>query len=298
MSSNQNSRVHALLRLAVSGLLLWGSAAVAGPAFYTGFEDFDGSSDGVTVNGQQGWYTPNVTGSVDEFIFTYDGNALGVPANPFGENQFLGGQSQQPGDLLRAQYDFNWSQATVWTVSYDVATGFNGILPASDFLGSFSLQDSTIARYFVAVNGWVNPDTADHWNMLYIVFDSTGSMIDPLGTSPGAAWSNLAVDHWYNESTTFDFDSNTILSVSITDLDSGDTATFEPNGWYLAGGASPRLPLPTALRFFVGGGDAVPGNVGGYDNVTITAVSGPSIQNGNVSQGVQPVQVKPGPVTN
>jgi hypothetical protein len=300
MSPYQNSRVHALLRLGVSGLLLWSAAAAAGPAFYTGFEapDYNGSSDGVVVTGQQGWYLPDVAGSVDQFVFTYDGNALGLPSNPFGEDQFVGGQPMQLGDLARAQLNFDWSQATVWTVSYDIATGFNGILPASDFLGSFSLQDSNIARYFIAVNGWVNPDIADHWNALYIVFDSTGLMIDPLGLSPGPAWRNLAVDHWYNQSTTFDFDSNTILSVSITDLDSGDTATFEPTGWYLAGGAVSRPPLPTALRLFVGGGDAVPGNVGGYDNLTITAVAGPA-QNPGVSPNVQGIQqVKPGRVTN
>jgi len=299
MSSNQNSRVHALLRLAVSGLLLWGSAAVAGPAFATGFEapDYSGSSGGVSVNGQQGWYTPNVAGAVDQFVFTYDGNALGMPANPIGEDQFLGAQTLQLGDFPRAQLNFDFSQATVWTVSYDVAMGFNGVLPAVNNLGSFSLQDSTIARYFIQLNTWVNPDTADQWNAGYLAFDSTSSMdVDP--RSPGDAWNNLAVNHWYNVSTTFDFDSNTITSVSITDLDSGDTSTFAPTGWYLNGGSVFRPPLPTGLRYFVGGGDSYQDNVGSWDNVTITAVSGPSIQNGNVSQGVQPAQVKPGPVTN
>jgi hypothetical protein len=299
MSSNQNSRVHALLRLAVSGLLLWGSAAVAGPAFATGFEapDYSGSSGGVSVNGQQGWYTPNVAGAVDQFVFTYDGNALGMPANPIGEDQFLGAQTRQLGDFPRAQLNFDFSQATVWTVSYDVAMGFNGVLPAVNNLGSFSLQDSTIARYFIQLNTWVNPDTADQWNAGYLAFDSTSSMdVDP--RSPGDAWNNLAVNHWYNVSTTFDFDSNTITSVSITDLDSGDTSTFAPTGWYLNGGSVFRPPLPTGLRYFVGGGDSYQDNVGSWDNVTITAVSGPSIQNGNVSQGVQPAQVKPGPVTN
>ncbi len=303
MGPNQNSRVNTLfVRLATSGLLLLSAAAAAGPTpiLMTGFEapDYDGSAAGVPVAPQQGWYVPSTAGSVDQFVFTYEGNALGLPANPFGEDQFLGAQSLNVGDFPRAQLDFDWSQATVWTVSYDISTGFNGTPPANDFLGSFSLQDSLVARYFIAVNGWVNPDTADQWNALYIVFDSTGSMIDPLGLSPGPAWRNLAVDHWYNESTTFDFDSNTILSVSITDLDSGDTATFEPNGWYLAGGAVSRPPLPTGLRFFVGGGDAVPGNVGAWDNLEIDAVVGPSVPNSGGSPSVQGIQVKPGPVTN
>lgn len=299
MSSNQNSRVHALLRLAVSGLLLWGSAAVAGPAFATGFEapDYNGSSAGVTVNGQQGWYTPNVAGAVDQFVFTYDGNALGMPANPIGEDQFLGAQTLQLGDFPRAQLNFDFSQATVWTVSYDVAMGFNGTLPAVNNLGSFSLQDSTIARYFIQLNTWVNPDTADQWNAGYLAFDSSGGMdVDP--RSPGNAWNNLAVNHWYNISTTFDFDSNTITSVSITDLDSGDSSTFQPNGWYLNGGSVFRPPLPTGLRFFVGGGDSYQDNVGSWDNVTITAVAGPSVPNTSTSTSPQGAQVKPGRVTN
>src|SRR6516162_9684196 len=92
MSPNQNSRVHLLLRLAVSGLLLWGGAAVAGSSLLTGFEapDYNGSPAGVAVSGQQGWYLPSDPGSTDQFVFTYDGNALGIPANPFGQDQFLG----------------------------------------------------------------------------------------------------------------------------------------------------------------------------------------------------------------
>lgn len=287
MSPNQNSRVHALsVRLAVSGLLLMGGAAVAGRDSTIDFEppDYNGSSAGVVATGQQGWYLPDVAGSTDQFIFTYDGNALGLPANPFGDTQFLGGQTPLTGDLRRAQLDFDWSQASIWTACYDIATGYNGILPAQDFLGSFSLQDSLVAKYFVAVNGWVNPDTADQWNALYIVFDSNGSMIDPMGVSPGAAWQNLAVNHWYNECTTFCFDTNEILTVSITNLDTGDTASLAPKGWFMQGGADPtQFPRPTALRFFVGGG---PGNVGGYDNLTIHAIAGAVQQNPGVSPSV------------
>ena len=298
MSPNQNTRVHALLGVVVAALLLWGGAAVAG-SFLTGFEapDYNGSAAGVAVTGQQGWYVPNVAGAVDQFIFTYDGNALGIPANPFGEAQFLGAQTRQLGDFPRAQLDFDWSAGTIWQVSYDITNGFNGILPAVDNLSSFSLQDSTIARYFIALNTWTNPDTADHWEAGYLVFDEQGIM-DATPRSPAAAWQNLAVDHWYRQTVSFCFDTNDILEVSITDLATGDTTTVDPEGWFLAGGAVSRPPLPTALRFFVGGGDTQDGNVGAWDNLEIDRFSGPSIPNGNVSQGAQPIQVKGGPVTN
>src|SRR5262249_1386576 len=149
MRPDQNSRAHAFLRLAVSGLLLWGSAAVAGPAFYTGFEapDYDGSPDGVPVNGQNSWYIPPVVGAVDQFIFTYADNALGLPANPVGDDQFFGGQTPDQPDpstpmFPRGQLDFDWSAAAVWTVSYDFTTAYNGTLPAIDNISSFSLQNS------------------------------------------------------------------------------------------------------------------------------------------------------------
>jgi hypothetical protein len=305
MNPNQNSRLQPLCRLVTSGLLLWGGAAAAGPGLQTGFEapDYDGSSDGVPVAGQNGWYVPNVAGSVDQFIFTYDSNALGVPADPFGDDQFLGGQTPDIGMFPRAQLGFDWSQASAWTVSYDITNAFNGELPANDNISSFSLQDSTVARYFIAVNTWSNPDTADHWDANYIAFDSTGVPADPPGLSPGAAWRNLAVGHWYNQSTTFDFDSNTITFVTITDLETFETTGFAPTGWYLAGGATFRPPLPTALRFFVGGGNDMvgpPGNVGAFDNLTIVPASGAgaSAPSESDQQGVQRARGKAGATTN
>jgi len=297
--------MHALFRLATSGLLLLGSAAAAGPTpiLMTGFEapDYDGSADGVPVANQQGWYIPSTDGSVDQFIFTYDGNALGLQADPIGEDQFLGAQAPEIGSFPRGQLDFDWSASTVWTVSYDITIAFNGFLPAADNISSFSLQDSLVARYFIAVNTWVNPDTATNWDANYIVFDASGVPVDPPGLSPGAAWRNLQVGHWYNQSVTFDFDSNTILSVTITDLDTGDSTAFQPNGWYLAGGAVARPPLPTALRVFVGGGgapDGQPGNVGAFDNLEIDSVAGATAPNKSDPQGVQRARGTKGAVTN
>jgi len=276
MSPNQNSRVHVLLRLAVSGLLLWGGVAVAGSTLTTGFEapDYNGSAAGVAVTGQQGWYVPNVAGSVDQFVFTYDGNALGIPANPFGQEQFLGAQALQLGDAPRAQLDFDWTRASIWAVAYDISHKFNGTLPAANNLSSFSLQDLNIARYFVALNSWSNTETADHWDANYLVFTSDGTAAGAL--SPGPAWRNLAVNHWYRQTVFFCFDTNDILTVVIQDLETGNSSVFNPEGWYLAGGAGSQLPRPTALRFVVAGGDSNAGNVGAWDNLEIDVIAGPT----------------------
>src|SRR5258708_6346493 len=207
-------RLHlVVLRLVVLGVFVLAAHASA----QIGFEppDYQGSDVGVSVTGQAGWYRPDVVGRADQSVYTYDGNVLGLPANAFGETQFLGGMTTPAGDLPRAQWDFDWSAASVWTVTYDIAAGFGGTLPAADNLSSFSLQDSIVARYFIAVNTWVDPTVATHWNSNYIVFTADDQISDAL--IPGLPSSNLAVPLLYQQSTTFDFHSHCLLSITLTD---------------------------------------------------------------------------------
>ena len=280
------------VRLAVLGLYLIAAPAVA--QTQTGFEppDYQGSPDGIVITGQQDWYLPDVPGSTDQYVFTYDSNSLGLPTNTSGELQFLGAQVASS-DLARAQHDFPWGAADVWTASYDFAVSFNGIAPASNNIGSVSLQDSTVARYFIALNVWVPDFEGTQWIAGYFVFDASGG--GPNGVVAGPEWQNLAVNHWYNQSTTFDFVSNQITSVSITDLETGNTATFAPSDWYLAGGAGGGgLPLPTAVRFFVGGND--PGNIQGFDNA-IANPGGARAPNGEQASGPLSLPLTPETVT-
>ena len=64
-----------------------------------------------------------------------------------------------------------------------------------------------------------------------------------------------------------DFATNRILEVSILDLETQQGATVNPKDWYMRGGAG-GMPIPTAFRFFAGGG--VAGNALGFDNFSIT----------------------------
>lgn len=73
----------------------------------------------VDANGQQGWYTPGVAGTIGQFIYTYADNARGLSANPAGGAQFLGGRSDGGTALARAQHDFDFSTATTWTLTFD-----------------------------------------------------------------------------------------------------------------------------------------------------------------------------------
>jgi hypothetical protein len=153
-------------------------------------------------------------------------------------------------------------------VSYDLCGRWNGLAAAQNNLSSFSLQDSAISRSFIALSVWV-PGSSDHWRAVYNVFNAAGMATDSQLADP--AWDNLEANHWFNQSVTFDFAQNRILSVSIIDLDTGDTTTASPDGWYLQGGATPTQPVPTGLRFFVGGGSGeIQGNIMGFDNLSIS----------------------------
>jgi hypothetical protein len=261
-------------------LVAMGALLLAAPGFAqvsTGFEppDYNGSPDGTSIAGQQGWYTPPVAGTEDGSVYTYDGNALGFSADPGGETQFCGGTSATLGDFVRAQKNFDFTAADVWTASWDISVNFLGTAPASNNISSFSVQDSTATRSFIAVNPYMNPDTADSWMAGWITYDASGMTIDPGGlpVAPGPEFTNLQLNHWYNESVTFDFSTGSIVSITITDLESGNTATYSPN-WYLQGGAISSGPRPTAVRIFVGGGDVVLGNAAAYDNLSVEAATG------------------------
>src|SRR5262245_33283646 len=76
---------------------------------------YTGSTAGTLLTGQQGWYVP-VAGSPDYNVFTYAGNAPGLPVNTTGGAQFVGGISGGT-VFARAQQDVNFSTANIWTLS-------------------------------------------------------------------------------------------------------------------------------------------------------------------------------------
>jgi hypothetical protein len=246
-------------------------AASAHGQFYAGFElpDYNASAAGTPVTGQQGWYQP-VVGGADGNVYTYSGNALGLVQNPVGGNQFLGGTSGGGTLFPRAQRDMNFGPGT-WTAAYDMAGDFLGTAPATQFLSSFSLQDSTTARSFIAVNAWddlANPSAG--YSAQFNVFNAAGGALN--NQSPGSFWEGLDLNHWYRQYITFDFNSNRILEVTLVDLHTGRSASAQPTDWYMTGGASPTQPLPTGFRFFVGG--SVAGNTMGFDNIWIVPTPG------------------------
>ncbi len=231
---------------------------------------FTGSASGVDANGQQGWYTPGVAGTIGQFIYTYTDNVRGLSANPAGGAQFLGGRSDGGTALARAQLDFDFSTATTWTLTFDYACNYDGVTPVTPNLSSFSLNHPTLTtgfKQFIALINFVdinNPSAG--WKIEYNIWDSAGTAF--VNQSPGAEWSNLTFNQWYRISTTVDFSTNRITSVSVTNLATSvtNTATLD---WYVTGGSSSTLPLPPSIRCFVGGATA--GSIGGFDNVSVVS---------------------------
>jgi hypothetical protein len=231
--------------------------------FNTGFEapDYSASAAGVLLTGQQGWYLPS--GSSDFKTYTYAGNLPGFAANPEGSDQFVAGRSDGT-NFGRAQHDHDFSTSNQWVLSFDFAAVWDGTAPSAANLGSFSLQPSTTTRSFIALNNWTDlANPAGGWKAEFNVFDSANVALN--NQSPGAAWTNLIYNHWYRETVAVDFTTNRLTAITIRDLSTSVTDTYNPTGWYLQGGASPTMPLATAIRMFAGG---AAGNNTAWDNVS------------------------------
>jgi hypothetical protein len=233
------------------------------------FEGLNASPDGVQLNDQDGYYNPDPPNSVSCLVYTYDGNVLGLPQNGGGSEQFVGCTGPAGNRFARSQKDVPYGDGTgQWVASMDVAITFTGNLPTAQNTGSFSTQLHPNAATMILLARWTDPNTAQTWNADAVWFSATNvQLIEAL---PDNRFQNLAIDHWYRWSLKFDLDTNLVLSISITDLDTNETATYEPVDRYLWGGSA-GAPPPTGLRFFAGA-TANAGNTTCWDNLEIAPV--------------------------
>lgn len=248
------------LAAAAAGALL---VPAASAQYSTDFESVTADVAGTILTGQDGYYIPAGTTSVDFLAFTYAGNALGVAPNPTGGNQFVGVTGPAGGAFGRAQRDFAYAGGLM-TIGYDIHASFLGALPSAQNVGSVSIQPFPGSQSFIALAVWTDPATAATWDVNYIWFDASGAQIQEV--IPDPAFQNLPVGAWYRWETDFDLTSNSICATRITDLQTGATAEYRPSGRYLLGGAAGSV-APTGYRLFSGGG--VAGNTLVFDNVEI-----------------------------
>ena len=239
------------------------TSSVASAQYTSDFEALSASAAGTAVTGQDGYYVPAGTTSVDFLAFTYAGNALGLPQNPTGGNQFIAGTGPGSPAFARAQRDLTWGTG-VWTVGYDIAATFTGTLPSAQNAGSVSMQPFPGSQAFIALARWVDPLTAANWNADFVWFDAAGTQLTESVGDPG--FQNLDINKWYRWETDIDLTTNEVVEVRLTDVMAGTTVTNNPAGRYLMGGAAGGT-LPTGFRFFGGGG--VDGNTLAFDNPSI-----------------------------
>lgn len=260
-------KIHGLIGASAAAVL----CGTANAQLVSGFElpQFTGSAAGQSFVGVDGWYQPVASG-IEQSVYTYAGNALGLNQNPVGGNQFIGGRGQGGALFPRAQRNIDFDLGNRWTMAYDMAANFDGDVPSTLNLSSASLTSEFGAagtfKAFIALNNFVDTSNpAAGFKAEFNVFNDTGGATNNL--SPGAAWQNLKTNHWYRQIINFDFASNRILDITIVDLTTGQSSTATPDGWYMTGGAASALAKPDGMRFFIGGSTA--GNIMGWDNVYV-----------------------------
>lgn len=243
-------------------------------------EDLDASADGTLLNTvddgtpqQGGFYIP-VVGSWSGKAYTYAGNALGIPANPNGGEQFVAvtGDTSGPVAFARAQRNVTWGGGTgIWSVSFDICAHFGGEGESAQNIGSFSTQTypGDPHQTFIALARWTDPLVPTEWNADYVWYNEAGTSVTEIVLNQG--FQNLAVDHWYRWTTIVDLDTNRIIEVRLTDLENGTTVTECPPNRYAGGGAAGGT-TPTGFRYFGGGG--VSFNTLAFDNPDISTDGG------------------------
>ncbi len=262
-----------------AGLAL--AAGTASAQYTSDFEAplYNASATGITLNGtpsptpgQDGWYQPVATLSKDYLCYTYAGNDLGFPQNPNGGAQFAAGRNPGVSDNTRTQRNFAWVDGTKYIVEWDIAFNYNGITPATDNLGSFSLQPSATARFWQTLYRFEAVATPTEVRADYNVYNAANVLQQFQNLNP--AWRNLKMNNWYRQRTVFDFTTNSIIEIGIQDITGGGSMVVIPavdpvfGTWHLFGGATPTTQgMPTDLRFFSGGTTA--GNTVAWDNLSV-----------------------------
>lgn len=239
------------------------SSAGFAQSYYSGIEP-PLYPNGSLISNIDSWYLPTTANSVDAVISAYSGNPYSFPANPRGKLQFFGNNNPGGVFLTRAQRDLAFADRA-YTMSWDTCVKYSGTLPGSQNVGSISLQDSTLARFFIALMVWVDPNLCDSWSQQMNIYDAAG--VSLVNQSPGTAFEALSLNTWYRISITWSHPTNAIERMTIQRLSTGAFSSVNPSGWYLTGGTAPTLPIATGIRFFVGGATA--GNTVGFDNVLV-----------------------------
>jgi hypothetical protein len=245
------------------------AAGVANATYVSDFEDLDCFPGGTILTGQDGYYLPPGTDSTDFFVFKYVGNPVNLPQNPEGGDQFVSGTGPGSPTFARAQRDVDWGDGTeTWIMTYDFAATYVGQGASAQNIGSVSVMSSLFPDIdYIHLFTWVDPNDPVSFNAFYMAYDVNGTQFAQPGESPGPAWENLPIDHWFRASMILELPTNLIIEVGIIDLETMEETIYYPTDWYLEGGAGGGVGPPINFRFF--GGGSVAGNTTAFDNISI-----------------------------
>jgi len=256
------------LHPALGALLILLIAGVAAAQYNNDFDGLSADPAGVVLTGQDFFYVPAGTTSVDFLVYTYAGNILGLPPNPNGGVNFVAGNGPGGTTFARAQRDVAFGDGTgMWKMEYDICATYLGTGVSANNLGSLSIRYNDANVHNIHLFSWVDYNLPTNYNAYYLAYDATGVQMAQPGTAPGPAWSGLELNHWYRCWTTLDLDANTIVEVGIIDLSTMVQSVVNPVDWYLVGGSAGAIGPPQNFRFF--GGGSVAGNVMAFDNMSI-----------------------------
>lgn len=285
-----------LLLIAIIAILSSNPALLASSSDMIDFEEFNASSSGVVLTGQGGFYDDRAgTERLDFKVYTYADNNLGFIQNPTGGSQFIAGIQSGSDTWAVAKHHVD-IDGGIWEIGFDFAVNFIGEVPGfgldSYHAGGFWFRptEPRSASFDVTI-GW-GPENehgyyeTEHVHVLYEASDESGSgflgkppdwIWKMPGETPGSDWENLPKNHWYRIFTKVDFETNKIISLVITDLETGSWTVIMPTDWYLEGGATGGLPPPSYFMLAAGiiwpsPSSPFPGGVGSviaFDNIKI-----------------------------
>ena len=262
--SSASSSVHDSLlgmrNLSAAILALTVSLVAQGNGYSTGFESFSASAAGTPCAGQDGFYVPATSTSIDGSIYTYAGNALGIAANPSGGANFFAGTST--GTFYpRADRAVGLPSGGRVRIDFDVCVSFVGTAPVTNNVGSVSLQPAGTARIANLVARWPTgaPTPPTTWDADVM----TGASV--LVNIGDPDFQGLPVGVWHRWGCTIDLTTSEYIEFRITNGSTGLLTTFRPAaGTMLL--SNPTGSIPTGFRLFAGGGE---GNTFAVDNLTI-----------------------------
>ncbi|QOJ00819.1 MAG: hypothetical protein HRU70_10065 [Phycisphaeraceae bacterium] len=281
------------VRIGVAALGLCG-ASVSALGQYV--QDFDGLLNGY-LTGQDGFFIP-VAGSLDFSVANYnDAGLFNIPQNPTGGSKCIVGHAF--GGFARAERAFDWSASDHWLWAFDVycvnTTGNPQSNAGSVSVQPFGAAGTPLTRGFINLLYFdTNADPGTDVDVAWTYYRSDGTTDggfynpdDARQTWPDGPFSDMRMGRWYRVEMNFAFSTGRIYRMAVRDLSTGSSCDeYFPtvdDDWHIAGGATQTAPngtpltaMPTAFRFFTGGGTTGEyGNLLAYDNVAFVPQAGP-----------------------